>query len=166
MIETADLVVIGTIEEIVDEFLFYGYDTDMIDQYRKMEEELQTTLSLPFADYRVSVEEILMNKPDGHLMASSKVEAIDKQQLSLVFRKIGNEPTNLGMEMMLFLSINPDGKTYGVGSVEGQLNLTDSPISYYNPSNQELEFPRFSKNLDVEGLRELVKNTASRLNLQ
>lgn len=164
MVETADLIVIGRIEKIINEFTFYGYDEEMKERYQQLENELQTSLGMPFIDYKVTIEEVLKNRSSGHLLSSADLNKAEQVKGStVIFRKPSAGPVDTGIDMMLFLSINPDGKTYGVGSLTGQLYLADSDISYLDLNTRKLEIPEFSRGLTVLELSNAIKEYVSTL---
>lgn len=158
MVKGADLIVIGRIEAIEDEFVFYGYDKNLEEQYKRLEETSTFTVGIPFVDYRVTVEEVLKDDELSPLLLSSKsTSGRPETPTSVTLRKPALEPANLGLDMMLFLSLNPDGQTYGVKSFTGQLYLADSSIAYFDLNTRTVELAEFAENVPVITFSNAIK---------
>ncbi|MEX0964470.1 MAG: hypothetical protein WDZ52_10585 [Pseudohongiellaceae bacterium] len=167
LVDNADLVVIGRIEAIQRRFTFYGYDEKIANQNRELEANSPFKLGFDFVDYTVRVEDVIKDNPakpllDTHIPERGSTDFLTELPKATIaidtitLRKLSDDPENLGMDMMLFLSINPDGETYGAKSFRDQLYLADFGVSYHDKSSDEIIEVEFAQGLRVSDLRQKV----------
>jgi|GEM_PF-4427823 len=167
LVDNADLVIIGRIEAIQRRFTFYGYDEKIANQNRELEANSPFKLGFDFVDYTVRIEDVIKDNPAKPLLKTDIPERgstdflaeIPKATIAIdtiTLRKLSDDPENLGIDMMLFLSINPDNETYGVTGFRDQLYLADFGVSYRDNSTDEIKEVEFAKGLRVSDLRQIV----------
>jgi len=130
LVKSSDLIIIGTIGEIVNKQKFWGYG-ETAEFIAKMDPPPPDSLALPLVDYSINVREVIMDDKD-YPISKSKKEVIlrvfeDEYYLSSESAKLDKEGT-----MIFFLGRNPDGKTYGVSSLMHKIRLdnADNKASY------------------------------------
>lgn len=152
LVKTSDLILIGTIGEIIDERLFYGYqDKDNADRLAQKEQETPFTLGLPLVDYTVHVQEIIMDdkrfpltETNTHTIIYRTFEDHDEvSSASAVNDRRG--------KMVFFLSRNPVNETYGITSFLHKIKLGNGKdeITYsFNKKNLKVPFAIGAKRKD------------------
>lgn len=137
LIQSADIIVIGNIGEVIDKKLFYGYQ-DGADLLAEQEQVTPFTLGLPLVDYKINVQEVIRSGneiKDAHDIIFRTFEDHD-EMLSVSSIKEGNG------KKILFLTKNPDNETYGIISLIHKIDLekANGEISY-SFENKDYEVP-------------------------
>lgn len=128
LINTSDLIVIGTIGEIVDKRLFYGYQ-DGAELLTEKHLETPTPLALPLVDFSIAVQEIIMDD-EKFPIADNKKPVIFR-----IFQDHDKVSSTASMEdrkgkMIFFLTRTPDNKAYGITSLMHRIKLENDEVLY------------------------------------
>lgn len=116
LVNHADLIIIGTITTITQEGYFQGYDENgnfKPAAHFAYSEEAPVNPNIPFVDYAINVEQVILN--DGTIKINQPVivRATGINVNNEKQNKPQNELASLGERRLFFLSQNPDGETYG-----------------------------------------------------
>ena len=131
LVISSDLVVIGEIAKVKNEFMFYGYDKNggfAKDPYPEDDDSGFTTV-----DYVIDVLNILFNRGQHH-----------KRQ-EVIFRTFGDFSNELFLQYdelihgqsIFFLTLNPDGKTYGIHHSRYLINIENEYPTFINRLSRE-----------------------------
>lgn len=114
LIEPSSIIVIGEIDEIVNEGLLYGYNRDGSLKFRD-----DPSTGLPIIDYSINVEQILHDPKslyDSGEIVLRLMGATDESSFSEYY-------DTLKGRSIFFLVQNPDGKTYGFRGFSGFIHI-------------------------------------------
>ncbi len=163
MVDNADLIIVGSITAIENEFMFYGYDEENAEKYKQLEEQSSMTLSLPSVDYRISVTEVLKDNGSRPLLLppsandNSAIDTRTEKPISIIYRKLASPPAVLDRPMMFFLGQNPDKTSYGTTHFANELFLIDRRIYYFDLSDKTTKLLRLAADLSVAEFTDAVK---------
>ncbi len=154
LINTSDLIVIGSIGKVVDKREFYGYGRDQKFMAIK-DAETPFSLGLPLVDFSINVEEILMDDLVNTQARDEVGEIVYRVFLS--DKQLSEEMESRKEKVLLFLTRNPDNKTYGVTSLMHHIILKDKQPSYVF-NGKEYELPFNSKSSSINFINKIKKS--------
>ena len=156
LVNSSDLIVIGTYGGVFDKRLFYGYQENA-DQLEQLEQETPFTLGLPLIDYAIEIEEI--NKNDEKFQ-------IDDSSSSVIYRTFEDDDeasSEFSVEdrkgrTIFFLSRNPDNETYGITSFMHRIKLGNTIKYSFDKQYFSIPFAESENSAQfVEEVRQHVK---------
>jgi hypothetical protein len=125
LVNTSDLIVVGTIGKIVQQKPFYGYKKDGTEKLLNKARKSSFMLSLPSFNFKINVIEIIMDdKKFPH--NDKKTDIIYRTFISDVSGAVGVKDRR--GKMIFFLSRNPDNKTYGISSIMHKIRLENKEL--------------------------------------
>lgn len=142
-VQTADVIIVGSITNVEKIHNFYGYQSDAADRETyeknliKKGVNLPFSLGIPLVDFKIHIDEVI--KSDGYLD--------NYKSNSIVYRKyIGNNiimssknSKDLKGSYVFFLNRNPDNETYGIQSASRQIEINASGEALkYTTDKQEI----------------------------
>jgi hypothetical protein len=153
LVASSDIIVIGKVGAIVNQEITYGYGEEA-EELARLDQQTSTPLGLPVIDYEIIVEEIILGTDDF------------QKETSLIFRIPGSHNPNVreteliveGETKLLFLSANPDGKTYGVTSLMHIMTIEGQTIVYYNGGVDVIPFGATDALSFIVSVKNVAKN--------
>ena len=143
LVDNADLIVVGKIEQVLQEGKFQGYDEK--GQFREAQpyhysEEHPVDPNIPFVDYEIVVEKVILD--DGTLIAGNSLIGrslgIQKHKDE---RNAGNGLPALGDHRLFFLKQNPDGVTYApYYGMYGRVVIDEPIVTFSDPERTPVIF--------------------------
>ncbi len=153
MLNSSDIVVVGVIEGIANEYEFYGDDTELAERYRSLPASNPLRFAVKMTELRVNITDVIKDDVRKPLLSATTREkaGYGKPEIpaSINLRKLSYSPENFGKQVMIFGYLNPDEKSYGVRSFDGELYLEDNTIAYYDPTIDSMVTPLYARGMEV-----------------
>ncbi|HRQ04332.1 MAG TPA: hypothetical protein PK580_00050 [Nitrosomonas halophila] len=150
LVETSDIIVVGTFGDIIDTRQFYGYQESAA-YIAELDKTVPYNLGTPLVDIQIHITEVI--KSDDQFRSGD--------QSKVTFRYFEDADSARGPEStqdregekLFFLTMNPDNGAYGSVTVMHVVHLDDAEhgISYSDPGS----------NLTLRGNRRPIPFTAS-----
>ncbi|MFK5971285.1 MAG: hypothetical protein QM487_14360 [Candidatus Marithrix sp.] len=141
LVNTSDLIVIATIGEVLDKREFYGYQDDA-ELLAVKDKEIPIQLGLQIVDFSVKVTEIIQDDKEFPRLGS------ENSIIIRIFQSHDTLSSSIAVKersgsMVLFLTRNPDDKTYGLYSAMHKImfdNLDKEVFYYLNGIDYKVPF--------------------------
>ena len=153
LVDSSDLIIMGTFGEVVDERPFYGYPEDVKESEEK-DLTPSVSLALPLVDFSIKVQEIIMD--DSSFPVANRENGV----IFRTFQYHDEIFSAMAMEeragtLLFFLTRTPDNEAYGITSLMHKLKLGDDIISY---SMEGTDYPLpFAEGMTVTDFIQIVK---------
>ncbi len=155
LVNQSDLIVVGRIGAIVDKRKFYGYQASA-SWLEEKDAETPFSLSVPIVDFEIQVKQIIrddINFPHKHNYKFI-LRIIQNHDDLFTQKSIAERKGN----MILFLTRNPDNKTYGFYSPMHRVRFDnlDQEI-YFSYQNNSYKLPFAEKTKAMDFINEVKK---------
>jgi hypothetical protein len=152
--KTSKVIVIGRIGKIARIHTFYGYQENA-SELERLDASSPMSLGLPMADYEIVVEEVIKADEQYFAQTDSPVILRVVQEHDPLHAHLANME-NQG-RFLLFMSRNPDNKTYGFYTFAHRVKLDAGKPRYLFEGK---EFPILPDAVNGAGFVNAVRNEA------
>lgn len=142
LISRSDLIVIGTVEKVVQKGYFQGYDEqgNFIESSPYVySDESPVDPNVPFVDYEIKVSQVI--RDDGTIKAKQPVHVRASTIHDNSIDSKDSDYASLGDKRLFFLSKNPDGLTFGpYYGAYGRLVIDKSIVTFSDSARTPVVF--------------------------
>lgn len=158
LVKTSDLIIIGTLEEIVDKRLFYGYQ-EGADLLAQKEYTTPFQLGLPLVDYAIHVQEVIMDDKEFPLADSGARTVIYRTFEDHDWVSSAEAIESRKGKIMFFLTRTPDNEAYGIFSIMHRIKLGDGSNDVsYSLNNEDIGIPFAPESKSEEFITDIKKH--------
>ncbi|HTG36527.1 MAG TPA: hypothetical protein VLB76_26720 [Thermoanaerobaculia bacterium] len=154
LIRESDLIVLGRLISVIDQGTFYGYDKDAR-RRAALDKHSPTSLGLPFTDYELSAERVILGKSQVDTSRPIILRTLDNPSISTSLSTLRN-----GDRRVFFLKINPDSRTYSLPSAVSQVDI-DGPVAVYFKGTSA-NFPFGKKLASLDFIKQVERAVSTR----
>lgn len=168
LIESSAIIVVGNFGEISDSGNFYGYGENS-EWLAEKDKETFFQIGMPKIDIPIYIREVLKN--DDQFRSGDQSMIIFRYYEELENASSEAAKQDRAGEKLFFLGRNPDGETYGIGSIASLVHLDDieeGGLTYSEPygltlRGNRIKLPYVSESTSVQEFLAEIRNRVEQL---